>query len=419
MTPRTRTISSLAALLAALGLGAPAQVSVLTVDDDQPADFAVLQDAVDAAGPGDVLLVASGSYAPIVVAGKGLVIMGTGAAIFETGMGTQPPVEVRDVPAAQSFVLAGFTVFNSSLNVPATFVISGCDGLVLLQDLFVDSYGAGALHVTGSDSVVVTTSLVQTNLVPAEPDGSVPPRAGLFAGEGSRVDAYDSLFVGSHGAFQIVGATPPLEPATGGPGVEVVDAIVTLHGGTAAGGTGNGFFDGECLFGGDGGPGALLLGAGGTPPQLLAHDASLDGGSGSFFHADCSPPPQAGLDLDVQAGAATIDPRAARLLEGPGDVSVGAPIALTLEGQPGDVALLFASTAPAPVFTASGVDLHLLPQGLVMLFAVPLAGRTLTLSGSVGALPPGLQAVVVPLQAVFLAADGDKLASGPTMLVVH
>jgi pectin methylesterase-like acyl-CoA thioesterase len=56
-------ILSLALIVMAIWAGvAPARLSVLIVDDDGPADFSTIQSAVDAAQPGDTVLIQSGTY---------------------------------------------------------------------------------------------------------------------------------------------------------------------------------------------------------------------------------------------------------------------------------------------------------------------------------------------------------------------
>ena len=62
---------------------ASAFADVVTVDDDGPADFSDLQLAIDAAGPGDTLLLEPGSYSGasgnrIEIRDKGITILATG-----------------------------------------------------------------------------------------------------------------------------------------------------------------------------------------------------------------------------------------------------------------------------------------------------------------------------------------------------
>ena len=97
-SPRHRLSSAALALTIGSASALSAQ-SVWTVDDSGGADFTDLQAAVDAASSGDVLLVAAGVYGNVAVLGKGLTILGDGAA---------PSVRqlvARDLPSGEELVL--------------------------------------------------------------------------------------------------------------------------------------------------------------------------------------------------------------------------------------------------------------------------------------------------------------------------
>jgi len=84
----------------------------LTVDDSGGADYTKIQDAIDAASPGDTIEVYSGTYYENVNVTKQLTMVGV-----DTGMG-QPVVDAGESGSAIALsvdgtVLEGFTVVNS------------------------------------------------------------------------------------------------------------------------------------------------------------------------------------------------------------------------------------------------------------------------------------------------------------------
>ena len=100
--------SVLVASLATMGCLA-AQTRVFTVDDDAPADFTTIQAAVNAAAPGDVVLVKDGDYVKFTIDGKGISVLadrdaavrvlGTaGSMTSDSSLALSRPCHVRTVP---------------------------------------------------------------------------------------------------------------------------------------------------------------------------------------------------------------------------------------------------------------------------------------------------------------------------------
>ena len=69
-------------LLAALGVQfiTPVRATMWTVDDDAPADFSTIQEAVDAASSGDTIQVKAGTYYEHVAINKSLALVGEDSA---------------------------------------------------------------------------------------------------------------------------------------------------------------------------------------------------------------------------------------------------------------------------------------------------------------------------------------------------
>ncbi|MFQ6064890.1 MAG: NosD domain-containing protein [Candidatus Bathyarchaeia archaeon] len=80
-----------------------------TVDDDGPADFHTIQEAINAANPGDIIYVYNGTYNEHVVANKTVSLLGENrsSTIIDGG---RAPIVV-DV-TANNVVVSGFTIFN-------------------------------------------------------------------------------------------------------------------------------------------------------------------------------------------------------------------------------------------------------------------------------------------------------------------
>ena len=196
--------------------------AVWTVDGAGGADFDELQPAIDAAADGDVILVASGAYAPIRIDAKGVRLHADGGfpMIFNerVGGGDEEAIRVANLAPGQAVVLDGIGAFSALPDSPSVVHFVDCAGPVWMQRAFIDAYGAQALHVERSTSVVLDQCLLQTNLTTPDALGVPQPGPGALVTDGSRLFAYDTGFSGSHGNFTFGGAPPVTQPADGGAG---------------------------------------------------------------------------------------------------------------------------------------------------------------------------------------------------------
>jgi PKD repeat protein/pectin methylesterase-like acyl-CoA thioesterase len=113
--------------------------STLTVDGGGGADHTTIQDAIDAADPGDTIMVNPGTYSESPAIDKSLTVLSTDGAAGTTIDGTVT-IELRDLETVVfGAVNAGFTVNGSSPGIEAdvTFwshltiqgnIVNGCDG---------------------------------------------------------------------------------------------------------------------------------------------------------------------------------------------------------------------------------------------------------------------------------------------------
>ena len=119
-----------------------------TVDDDGPADFHTIQEAINAASDGDTIQVASGTYYEhVVVENKTLSLMGEdrGTTIIDGG-GTGIVVYVT----ASNTVISSFTIQNSGYDFP--------NAGIRLDDCFNSSVSYNNVNNNGWDGIIVHSS---------------------------------------------------------------------------------------------------------------------------------------------------------------------------------------------------------------------------------------------------------------------
>src|SRR5262245_19426586 len=171
-------------VLATLAPLAAAQ-AVHTVKTDGTGDFTTLQAAVDASAPGDIVLVFGGGHDNVSI-DRGLTLVAVGSAAITkavTGPGASlPALRIAGLPAGELVVLSGFTVFVGGPGATSSIAVEDLAGAVWMQDCFVDSYGAPAIVADAAATIAITSSLVQTNLIPALPDGTPQPGPGAAIG---------------------------------------------------------------------------------------------------------------------------------------------------------------------------------------------------------------------------------------------
>ena len=416
------TVASLA-----LAPSAAARGNVLTVDAGGGADFAILQDAIDAAADGDTLLVAGGQYVQAVVDGKSLSIVAeAGAKVTLVGsIFGADVVAVRNLAFGQRVVLRGLDVVPAVQALERVVHLQANDGGVWIEDMTVTGTGPGWVFDASvdPDAMVVAEDSDTIHFARLDVTGNAgvikqpstltflhesSPGADALRVAGSRVSLWDSALTGGLGSTATFGPTNAPIPATvGGDGVRVDSGELFVSGSTLTGGQGGGanVFYWGCLFAADGGRG-LALGAGGPTVTLL--DTAPAGGAGGPMGI-CSPAGQPGADTDLGSGSLSELDGDARSFESTSPHREGESSTFTYSGLPGDVAFDLIGTAE-PFALLLEVNGMLAVAPLVIRFAGTLDGTgSLVVAQPVPPFgDPSVETADVFLQAAFVELAGGS-----------
>lgn len=357
-------------LLAALALpGQSLAGELLTIAGDGTADYFSVADAYSAAAEGDTLIV---FQTPL---DNDVVIDTKGVTLVNEGPNSWRPdsIEIRNLPAGSQFIAHGLIQTSGS------FYVVDCDGAVVVTD----SLLPGTI-VRRSLSV----SFDRTRLYGRKVVVGMTHNAGFgLAAVGSDVLLHDCVLRGSKG-----------DPGT----------------------CGSGICTSCCVGGSDGAPGLFADGM----SRVRVQSSSLKGGpaggdtvcctlfSEGYGYSINSPAELTLLQTPTLSnagnyGAATVLADRPRNATWPRSVESALPFTLEVEGQHGDT-----------VFLLSGGELGFhhstLRAGILQINASPMRARLRSLPpsgiGTVTLMAPPVPAgdvIKVPLQAVFLRANGD------------
>lgn len=387
-----------------------------------------IQIAVNAAAPGDVILVSSGVYNQVVtVDGKGVALVADGAGA------TLAQLIVRNVPAGETFLLDGFT-----LDVPDVF--AGPDvpllaehnpGSLRFQDCtflgdpgyagsvpnLVGSYAGteGATFVDNASVVLHRCTAVGglgASLFNEDFDANATDGGHGLVCVDSRLTTLDCVLTGAHAG--IIDDTVGDPGARGGSGLAASGtSVVQVHGSQLRGGIGGNadcdFF--SCGDGGDGGSGLRLSGG----AVGVTRDNTYTPGQGGPADPGAQPGDD-GQDVLVLSGssAASYAP-AYRSLSAVSPLREGQSSQLTFEGQPGDAVLLLAALDVGQLSLPARAG-ELLLGGPLILAGVGLGtvtGPPLATPVTVPELGPGLEGLLLTVQPAFV--DGAGAWLGPAV----
>lgn len=387
--------STLVAASLALLLGCNAAISaqrvwVVATGGGSGVDFTEIQAAVDAAAHDDTIVVRAGAYAPVVVNGKGLVIVADGS--VSVGNNAATGLEVRNLPATRAVVVRGIdaTGVIRALNVEA------CLGPVTIEDC--DLSG-----ILGGHGGMVNMS-TQVSLLRCRFQSGFPirtPGTGVIAAN-STLHAFDCEFVG--------GSAPRGSP--GSVGLALQNCWLTAHRSQFVGGAGAPAVSsgGSCVAAPyDGGHGLEAV-----QSTASCVDCILLGGPAGAPGA--CPPANAGQPF---RGAVTVSTGVATALQCSSPVRTGQSAQIALSGPSGAVAWLALAPAQRP----------LAPTGCNGTLYVDLASMVLLFAGFVPAngllpvnlpVPPGLTDAAVTLycQSGMAPSSGGCFLGTPTAITL-
>ncbi len=390
----------------------------------QPGAFAEIQPAVDAAQPGDLILVRTGTYAGFVVDGKPLsVVADAGALVVVSGS-----VVVQNLPAQGFVLLAGLKVA-----IPGTAAPSQ-PGLILLDDSgFVRiaacefrgaqgpsnaasssncslvGPGASGAEIAGCDRVLFQGSLLTggTGGTAFDECQGGTGGAGLVT-QTSAVALYDCEIRGGTGGLASDHIFDGGKGGTGGTACEVLGYGIFASGCTLRGGSG-----GYGLSGGDGGHGLFV--AAGAQAHLL--DNSIFAGSGVLGENGAW-----GEDGFAQLGGGVFQsyPGSARSFSAATLAPDASELEVTVVGEPGDHVWVAVAYGPGFAFVPEleGVRTYQMPVWLTRSATGVLpASGTLTLSVSLYDQLAAEPARHRFAQGFVVSAGGDARLGSPLDIV--
>ena len=448
-------LSTRYALLAALALPAPALAGDIVVGPGPDADFDRVDDAVDAAQPGDRIFVQPGDYPGEVHIDKSLELIGSGSDVTELNpFATFPGVLsdtllIKDLGPNDRVRVVGFRLMGPGLTIHTPGHVLGvvnCKGRVELADLEVLgnslAFTGEAAYATFHTSAQVLATDVRSK--PAAQAGGV----GTQMASGVRVQASEVWFQGCEfaGAPGLVPLpTFGIEGSDGGHGIVAQDSVVRMGRTMAVGGEAHGG-DGFTVAS-QGGAGILAQGSevivyGGTGAEVRGADASdpgttpgyvgfagagavLDATSSLLFASDAVPvggagegaaPPALAIDATPGAVVTALPFPLPTLAVEPVLAPAGTPLTVTLEGTPGSTHLRAIAFESAPAQKLVGIFENLLLPlpGLILLPPVTLDANGQASLPSGFPADPSLAALGLVEQSLEAGPNGFAL-SPPTL----
>lgn len=419
-------LSTSVAAAFAFALSAPAHADVIVVDAAGQGDTTTISHGALIAEDGDTLLVRPGDYSlgttgTVVVTGKSLAIVGEGS----VKLGRLTLIDVDGAP----FLLRGVDIAVPQTSSGPALTIQNCDAPVWVEDCELKGdkgfFSIGAFpgepgaRVVNSSQVAFARCRLEGGVGVDSffPYASVPSTGGAGLDvQGATVTLHDCELLGGDGG-NFVGFDGGLGPgANGAPGLQGAGADVLVSGGSLEGGDA-GFGDELTpapgwYAGGD----AIALDATSALRELLG-TVLVPGAGGPDGNGQPGP---AGLPRDV-AGSQLVYAAQPRSLAVESPTREGTSVTLDYDGQPGDLFGLYVSLSPGGFALNAGKGTWLLGAPLIGSFVLGTADS----NGDVDLVVPlpdfGLgpeDAVILYEQAFVLGTADGKVLSGPSTHVI-
>lgn len=404
--------------------GSARAADVLVVDGSGGgAPFLSVQAAIDAAAPGDVILIRSGHYDGITIDGKGVTLIADAGADVTIGgyipNSPLPPTAnvVQNVPVGQAAVLDGIT-FHGYV------VVAGSGGVFYVPALFLSS-NAGQLWIERCDTdgtrPLEMESCAGVTVHRCDLTAISPALGSGVEVRSSSVTISDTTVIGAPGRD----AGPNLfgfysQGSEGGAGLTVsYDSAVVISGSTIRGGQGgDGLvlpFAPFCVDARNGGAG--LVANPSTPNAVIRTiDSTIDGGlpgSGGCLPASQGPAMSpSNAQVIAWNGAVLTLEVSSPLREGQvGSLTIG-------DGAVGTSVLLILGTMPSSLVIPAGLGTSFVALPWTIVGLGTMSGSTLSFSTTAPQLPPGVAGIAVPLQAAGCVGAQCVLGGGSALVLI-
>ena len=405
--------------LVAFASMAHAQGALHVVDDDPGpgVDFGDIQDAIDAASSGDLVLVKDGSYSAFTVANTSLSIIGEEEAeVFVDGVPGDHLVLIHSVGATDRVLIRGLTIRPPDVLVGDVLRLENSAGLIWIEEVQVVeavfshpfTYSLNQLQATriaNCDEVILSAFGTHGSV------GGVPITGSLEVGSiGMRVEnstVHMSRTVATTG-FNLLLSSP------GRPGVEVVDSFVSATDCNVTGGNGG---LGNCFTGQParvGGP-AVDVTSNGT---FTAIGGIFSGGIGG--DDGCDPPLPDGPSYEVDPSSLLIEHAATPVrLRSNRFVRDQDLTTFRLDTDPGSSTLLLIQLQPNPLYIPAFPALVATGPGpLLVDMGVTDAAGEIVLTSDVPSLPRHRNFYTYTFQALTFTSGTGFEWSNPTQMTV-